>query len=222
MTQNPWRDLPEDPPFVLPQDLAAVNDHNGHVQEDEHKFRTGVLPEPFLGRPDGDVVFLNLNPGYTPGDELVHADPAHGQALRSMLRHERELHPMYLLDPAFADKPGGVWWRKRLRVLAESVGGYEVLSHKVLVLEAFAYPSQRFRKPRLPLPSTEYVTELLRSAMQAGRPVVVIRARRQWEELVPELADYTRRYQYANPQSAYCTPRNCPTGFGHIVEALTS
>lgn len=127
---------------------------------------------------------------------------------------------MYLLDPQFAAKPGGLWWRKRLRVLSDAVGGYEVLSRRILVLEAFAYPSRSFKNPRLDLPSTDYVAHMLSGAIEAGRPVVVIRARRRWETLVPELEAYGLRYAYSNPQSAYLTPKNCPDGFDRIVAAL--
>jgi hypothetical protein len=57
--QNPWVELPKDPPFVLLQDRDTV-------AQISKKVATNVssMPEPFIGDPQtAKVVLLSLNPG---------------------------------------------------------------------------------------------------------------------------------------------------------------
>ena len=62
MTTNPWVDLPEESPFVLHGDAAAIARFNARANE-RHRIRLDVLPEPFIGRPDAPLVLLNRTAG---------------------------------------------------------------------------------------------------------------------------------------------------------------
>ena len=58
---NPWRHLPDIPPFVLDSDRRAIEEFNASASADTH-VHLDLLPEPFLGNKDAPVVLLNLNP----------------------------------------------------------------------------------------------------------------------------------------------------------------
>ena len=62
--QNPWRNFPENSPFVLKIDEHFVEQYNASAKP-EHKLQTSVMPTPYNGGLDAaKVVFLSLNPGY--------------------------------------------------------------------------------------------------------------------------------------------------------------
>ena len=61
---NPWGQLPEQAPYVLPADATAVESFNRRAR-DNHILHTEKLPEPYLGDPTAPIVLLNLNGGST-------------------------------------------------------------------------------------------------------------------------------------------------------------
>ena len=89
-TANPWINLPEAKPFVLPEDLKAVEDFNGNLR-DESVFALRVekiLPEAFIGSADATVLLLSNNPGYKNEDSLdKRYDPGFMRKLRANLLH---------------------------------------------------------------------------------------------------------------------------------------
>ncbi len=62
------RDLPVEPPFVLPSDADAVARFHAGEPAPEHRLHLELFPEPFLGRSDAPVVLLNMNPGFSERD----------------------------------------------------------------------------------------------------------------------------------------------------------
>ena len=219
---NPWTALPDQPDFVLPNDVEAVEAHNSRVTDPNRRFVLDLLPEPFLGTPHADIVMLNLNPGFSEEDYAAHRSPVFSDACRRMLSHDLQDWPLYLLDPRFKDESGAQWWRKRLRALQEAVGGFEPIAHRMLVIELFGYHSRSFQAPRLEPPSVAYGVDLARQAMTRGAMIILMRARRAWLAHLPELADYPDLHQLKNPQSPYMSAGNCPTGFDRAVDLLRS
>jgi len=107
---NPWLDLSDDPPWVLPVDRAAIERFNVTAAS-ATKICLDALPEPFIGDPDAPVVLLNLNPGLDPEDPFVHTDSTRRRLIRANLAHEEIEYRFYYFDPAFDDTPGARWWR---------------------------------------------------------------------------------------------------------------
>src|SRR5207302_2546478 len=69
---NPWLRLPADPPYVLPDDAAALSAE--YIAQAE--IRLDLLPMPFIGDPrSAPVVLLLQNPGWHPQDEHDVRDP---------------------------------------------------------------------------------------------------------------------------------------------------
>ena len=77
--------------FVLPSERAVIKSFNVDAHEN-HKIRTEVLPEPYLGHPDAEIFLLNLNPGYS----------------------ETTYRPK--------DIGGSGWWQRKLRMPIEIAG----------------------------------------------------------------------------------------------------
>src|SRR6185369_2834427 len=126
---NPWLELPTSPPYVLPEDAAAIEAFNRTAQT-ATRYDLTLLPEPFLGRPDAPVVVLCLNPGWSPDGPVGHKEPIFIRRSRENLLHAESAYPFHLLDPAL-HPPGHRWWGNKLRRPIEAVG-LETVANKVL------------------------------------------------------------------------------------------
>ena len=141
---NPWKQLPEQPPYVLPADASAVKSFNQRAR-DNHRLRIdNKLPEPFLGDPIAPIVLLNLNPGFDDSDHQYVADPYSRVLQLCNLRHAPAAYPFYHLDPRMAGFGGAKWWTPRLCALIRLVG-VEVVANRVFCVEFFPYSSREYR-----------------------------------------------------------------------------
>ncbi len=182
------------------------------------RIHTGLLPEPFLGPLDAQVILLNLNPGFAPENHRVHRRPSFSGAVRRTLRGTDQPYPFYYLDPE-PDGGGYRWWRSRLRALTSATSN-EVVARGVLCVEYFPYHSVRFGHRAVRVPSQEFGFSLVREALRRSAVVIVMRARRLWENAVPELRGYGRIFGLNSQQNVSITPRNCPDGFEVAVTEL--
>jgi len=216
--QNPWAQLPTRPPYVLDSDRARVEEFNRTALK-HHAIDTSLLPEPFLGNPNAKVVILGLNPGWSPQDAQWHAKPEFQRDCRANLLHSGGAYPFYLLNPALTDSPGGMWWRRRLRVLIEAVG-LEPIAANLLCVEYFPYHTDRFHSGLPRLPSQEYAAAMVQNAIAREAIIILMRSAKLWTAAIPALADYPDLHRLSNPRCAYLTPRNCPAGYREIVETM--
>ncbi len=71
--KSPWSNLPDERPWVLPEDRPYVDAFNRHMQRNRnYLIDLELFPEPCLGNRQAPVVVLNRNPGIGEGDRLVH------------------------------------------------------------------------------------------------------------------------------------------------------
>lgn len=213
---NPWLDLPENPPYVLPWDHHAVVAFN-QTADETTLIRLGMMPEPFLGNPLAPVIVLGLNPGFDP-NAVRHETEEFWQLSRANLRHEGGVYPFYLLTPSL-NVPGRGWWEQRLGRLIEAKGQNRV-ANRLLCVEYFPYHSTKFAHGKVHLPSQAYSFGLVRAAMAREAVIVLMRAKRYWYEVVPELTTYPKAYELNSVQNVTISPRNCPAGWAEIVAAL--
>jgi hypothetical protein len=96
----------------------------------------------------------------------------------------------------------------------------EVVARGVLCVEYFPYHSVRFAHSSVRVPSQEYGFWLVREALQRRAVVIVMRARRLWEQAIPVLRDYGKLFGLNSPQNVSITPRNCPEGFPVAIRQL--
>jgi hypothetical protein len=217
--ENPWVNLPTAAPYLLQQDRLAIETFNRIVKDQQHRIHDDILPEPFLGLPESDVVLLNLNPGFSTAEvEYHHLDRYFKDAALANLAHQEQPYPFYFLDPA-VKSPGHQWWQRRLGTLIQQFTA-ETLARRLLCLEFFPYHSERFDRATPRVPSQGYTFALLRQAIERGAVIVVMRARELWFEAVPELC-HAGVHRLNSTQAVYITPGNCPEGYPEIVKRLS-
>ena len=213
---NPWLDLSETTPYVLPQDHQRIAAFN-RTADASTLIRLEMMPEPFLGNPDAPVVLLNLNPGFNPAAHR-NETPEFYTLSRNNLRQEGGEYPFYLLTPSL-DVPGRTWWESKLSRLIRAKG-VKAVANGLLCIEYFPYHSTKFRHSKLSVPSQQYSFDLVRSAIARNAAFVVMRAEKLWRAAVPELAAYRRLYGLSSPQNVVISPNNCPEGYTIILDAL--
>lgn len=217
--KNPWLDLPQAPPYVLSADEAPLNAFNRGVQR-HYFYDTSLLPEPYFGRFDAPVVVLNLNPGWSPEDAQVHAQPAFAKLCRSSLGHTLKPYPFLHLRPS-ATTPGAKWWRSRTRALSEEVG-FDSVALNLACVQFMPYHSIKFSRKRHQFESQNYGFHLVKQAMKRGAEIIIMRGKDLWFAAIPELASYPRLHQASNPRSPYLSVGNLKSAYAIVCQRLQS
>lgn len=214
---NPWPTLTQGSPFVLAGDLAAVSEFNS-TAPDNYILRTGLLPEPYVGRVGAPVVLLALNPGCSHGDIACHADPEFRERVRTCHRQDDVEWPYYYLAPD-ASGPGAEWSRRVLGHLIREVGLLTV-ARNVVMYEYVAYHSVSYSHRTPSLPSQEFTFESVRNALGGSTVVFVTRGWKEWVQRIPEIAASSKVFRTRSAQNIVITPRNSPEGWDAAIEAL--
>lgn len=219
MTANPWLQLPNRPPYVLPEDAEMVRRFNTGASEILKLRIDELLPEPVVGDPEAPVLLLSNNPGFGKyaGFRQQHAFM---RKLRAGLGGRYADVPFLYLDPEFPE--AGRWWRQKLKCLID-VLGEKVVGRSVCNVVFFPYPSIRFGHRRCELPSQAYAFGFVHQAVERGAAIVLMRKGRlkQWLDKVPSLIAYDKLVLLRNPQMPSISPKNCEEGdFEKIVDAI--
>lgn len=218
--QNPWADLPDAAPYVLPADrdrVVAFNDQPG--RSPLHRLQLHLLPEPYIGRADAPIVLLKLNPGYAEEDVRFAEDARCREVWRRNALHQPLDHPFYPLDPFLAWTTSAAWWRQRLGQLIARFGE-PLVAGNLLCIEAFPYHSIRFPGTRGTLPSQRYGFWLAERAVERGAVILMANRPRVWYRAVPALERYPRLYPARVKHGGYITPGFYPDGFPEIERVL--
>jgi hypothetical protein len=208
MRENPWKEVPSEPPYVPPSDLGRVTSHNLSIlrrpNPDDERLHTELLPNPYGGDPDAPVVLLMSHPGFSEDDHIAHESSTFHAATRANLLHEPTDWPLYALNPDFQGTPAWDWWTNFTNPLARRVGA-ETVARRVFYLQLSPYHS---KKGVIQAPSRLYTRDLLEAALARHALVVGLLAKRDWTEFVPGLAGYGRYsiWPKGRPQNAFLTP----------------
>lgn len=225
--QNPWRNFPENSPFVLKIDEHFVEQYNANAKP-EHKLQTSVMPTPYNGGLDAaKVVFLSLNPGYDILDNFRTEE--YRKAIRENLADPYGYDNFVYLDKNFSSlnvngniitDPGYEWWKKRTRWLIDRCGE---IKGRFMALEWFPYASKEFKKPKEIFPSQRFTFDLVREAIRRGKLIVIFRGRSNWFDSVPGLEKYDNLLKLSSNQNICVSPGNLKdNGFEKIVAAMNS
>ena len=217
--QNPWKALPKIRPYVLASDALLLRSFNATAAE-KHRYDTSLFPEPFHGSLNAPVVVLNLNPGWSPDDPKVHAEPAFAAMARSSLVHTLKPFPFLHLQPN-ARTPGDYWWHQRTRELALDVG-FNVMAQHLGCIQFAPYHSREYAATSPLLPSQEYSFYLVRQAMDRGAEIIVMRSEKLWLNAIPELASYCRLHRGSNPRAPFLSRGNLKSAYSAVAERLRS
>ncbi|MGI4788384.1 MAG: hypothetical protein ACRYFS_05985 [Janthinobacterium lividum] len=187
--QDPWGDLPTNPPYVLPCDKPILDQFSPKLIGDT-AVRLDTLAYPYLGNPKtADVLLLALNGGFAPEVlNYLSDDPVYVDQRRKSLTFESD-YPFFYLDPRFSYTLGYRWWRKRLSYFIERQG-QKAVANQFACIQFFPYCSARYKELPKILPSQEYSFGLVRQAIKDKKEIVLMRSRAMWLAAVPELKDY--------------------------------
>lgn len=217
--ENPWANLPDEPPFVLEMDRQSVHLFNTTKASAETWVQLELLPEPFLGNPLAPIVLLNLNVGFTENEILLHHENSHFiETNRKNLLHEDQPYPFYLLDPKNAQASGYYWWVRKLKRLIPQFGLSRV-ANNIFCVEYFPYHSQRFHEAAA-VESQKYSFFLVQEALKRNALIIIMRSQKLWFNAVKDLEKYDNLYLLLNSQNVVVSQNNCPDGFPKIVKLL--
>ncbi len=218
---NPWINLSQHPPYVLPEDAAVF----ANPKFKNEGYRLDAFPDPFIGNLDrATVVFLSLNPGFEDDDINVNLqNDFFISESRKNLTHESNIPFLYLADE-MKHTHGYGWWHDLLdKSVREEKLSYETLSKKIMIIEYMPYHSVTYTPNRLLLPSQHYNFDLVRKAIKLGKHIVIMRSVKAWLKAVPELESYP--YYRLNSQRpritrGNMTKYNTPGAIDVFFEAL--
>lgn len=165
--ENPWLQLPKESPLVLPCDKGAIDVFNGRQHKTPLEIILDEIPSPYIGDPDAPVVFLNLNPGYSPDESNSPNISRFREIARANLFHQFYEYPFYVLDSSLKGTPAGYeWFSQKFRPLMYATGmNAKDLSQKIFLVEYFPYRSQKYKRNGSALSSQKYSIYLIEKAI---------------------------------------------------------
>jgi len=214
-----------DKPFI-----EAFN-NNLAIGKANHIIRLDVIPEPFLGNPNADVIYLSLNPGYKEEEVKFHKQRDFREKLLKTIK-KPENH--FYLANEFNCK-GRKWWEKALRGVAvekkrvnpkwgpeEIRNNYRIIAKNLFCIEYFPYHSKKFAHGALRLPSQGYSFHLVRQAIERGACIICARGKEYWLGAIPELTKYKNLFYLKNPRASSISRDNLMKGsrFNKIKKML--
>ncbi|NOU60577.1 hypothetical protein [Marinifilum caeruleilacunae] len=203
--RNPWRNLNTDVTSIHPLDMQAVDEFNAQAKE-EYQFCNTLLPDPYIGSLKAKVLLLALNPGLSAEDYQTHADEQFRFLYKQNLAQVKCDYPFYYLSPDL-NCPGSKWWRGKLRWFSEEMDD-KILAQSICCLQYVPYHSVQFKQAKQMLPTQEYTREIVKSFMDRNAPIVFMRSKSKWEQLVPELKGYPNAMMLRNPRNPTFSPKN--------------
>lgn len=170
---NPWQNISWEQ-TIAECDKEVVATFNNNKRR-KIKICDKLLPEPFSGNPESNVLCLNLNPGVSDGDFCFIGNQTLLDMTRRTLRGETE-YSMWLDENS--PYPGRKWWTDRTAQLKCAIGGQP----KMFVLEYFPYHTKK--SVNFPnLPSDFYRNILLDNAIDEGKLVIIMRGKKWWYDI---------------------------------------
>ena len=211
------------------QDKDSVQAFNRRTKNPKFKLRLDYLPEPFQGNPHAPVVLLNLNPGFRS------TSPRPDKYFRNIVFANLQQQPIsrsksqkdfrfYHLNIRFWQKKvpgagGHEYWFPLLRSLIAETG-YHRVANRLLCVEFFPYPSEKFDRNLPNLKSQEYGFNLVRRAMKRKAVIIITRGWNHWEFAVPELKNYSKLERLKNHRRPWITENNLPNTYKTIIKKL--
>jgi hypothetical protein len=200
---NPWCNLPNQAPYVLPEDsnyICAFNEFNGDNRPDT-EINLNLIPEPRLGSINAPVFLLQLNPSYELNEQHGHLEQNYIDNAFNSLRNEDHGHIGVLFDNS--------WWQRCLRELIKDIGN-EKLANNICSIEFFPYRSRKFAHGQIRLPSQQYTFSMVRAALERNALIIISRNLPLWLAAIPELRDSLDEtvFRLRNPLTATYSRNN--------------
>lgn len=221
--ENPWLQLPKEPPFILPCDADKIEHFNTRQRDIKFKVILNENPSPYIGKPESSVIFLNLNPAYSLEESESPQIAQYQKIARMNLLHQFTDYPFYVLDPSLKGTPSGYeWFSKRFSPLMHATGmDAKELSNKLFLVEFFPYRSQKCNWSGDVISSQRYALSLIEKAISRRATIIVMRSEKNWFNALPVLKTYPHCYKLHSYQKVYISEKNLGTKeFNVVVEKL--
>jgi len=202
---NPWIDYQFKDSFLHEFDQELVKDFNRKAKE-EVKYCDRLLPDPYIGSVKSKILLLALNPGLSENDFETHANTKYKELHRKNLDQTESDFPFYYLNPEL-DCPGSKWWHKKMKWLIEEFD-VKKIAQTFYCMQYMPYHSVAFKKSSITIPTQEYTKHVVESHIRNNLPVIIMRSKKIWEELVPELENYKNAFMLHNPRNPTLSPTN--------------
>lgn len=72
---NPWSEMSDSPPYILKNDSREIEVFNKKYQRTDYTIHPELIPEPYIGNLNSEIVLLNLNPGFSKENAMEHETP---------------------------------------------------------------------------------------------------------------------------------------------------
>lgn len=216
-TNNPWLDLPSEPPYIATVDTDVLL----KVGKRADGLRFDVLPDPYLGDMNqAEIVVLPLNPGFEDADLLVNMQRDEYVTQNRLSLKLKSSPPFYFLNPELMYSGGYRWWMRIFKPLLQQGISANTLAHKMMCIQYLGYHSTTYLHLNTTLPSQLYSFDLVRQAIQLKKIIVMMRSEKLWLEAVPELKNYPY-IKIKNPRNPVLSPANLTQdGFDQILQHL--
>ena len=216
LPDNPWRTLPDEPPFIAASDRLALTD----LVRQRCGVHLETMPHPWHGNPATATALLLLtNPGW---------NEAEIEQERTHLQYREIVRKAFLLDPGVGFWPlrsevrhtsAADFWRPKLRPLRDMVDD-RAINERLTTVQFFPYHSGTDRNPPI-VPSQQFTFALVRQALERGALVIVMRKWDAWRAAVPALSSSPRLLRNPNPRQLAISPGNLGRdAFAEIVHAV--
>jgi len=231
MENNPWKTIRAITTelYIAKADKEAIEAVFKKSPEKAKKLQLEYLPQPYMGDPTRAKIFLlNGNPNAPDGKtapKFQHRkfNEKYRETILNSLENKVKDYPLYALNPDFKEYSIYKWWYPRLKALIEECG-IETVSRDLFVAEYFPYFSDRFRYTNGIYPeSQKYIFNLIKEAMEAGKTIIIMRAKNKWYDFVKGLKKYRHVMELKNPRCTYISHGNMKRGdFDKILSLLHS
>lgn len=239
--ENPWMGVLESNIF-LERDKKIIERFNLNLKQklniklEDHDYyiHPDLLPEPYMGNPDANVILLFANPGYGKNERTDYGILGFKEAIINNLTHSKSKYPYYYLNPDFRHPSsneelkytdGGKWVRQRMGEIIDEIGA-EALSQKIFTIQLHPYHSARFKPLKESFEGYEYAMSLFGNAIEKAEKgnalIVCARSYKYWNDEYKKLkknhdADLKKgvgdnfiRMLY--PRTTYFTPKHFGEG----------
>lgn len=135
---------------------------------------------------------MQLNPGSVIPPGFDHANNEYGsfpgllEAEKKNIQHTNVRFPFYPINPELLLTDDFRYWSKTLKPFLKSEKSYEKVSKDISCIEFFPYHSANFNF-REKLHCQKYGFYLLEKAIERKAMIVLMRAKKEWLDAVPEL-----------------------------------
>lgn len=190
-------------------------EYNKLTQKQKDCLQTQLLPEPYWGDPQGDILFLCGNPGYSVTDNCFVGNPDFEKLLKEVYSHQ-DIRAFWLED-SIIPKPicpvsrteitheGIKWWKRKIGKVKQ------LKETPFFVAEYFPYHSKEsasFMRNSKRWASSDYTNFIISRFIEEKKPIIIMRWEAEWKDRIKELDGYKKLIVVKSKRSATISEHN--------------